>query len=298
MVMHREAAAVGKGRRALQFLVDVMLHPPLGVGGHRAVPEDLEVEHLVIDLEDREQRVRRQDGVDVDQQATDVFAPVADDIGGDDEFLEQADLETENVLVHGDAAHLVEQRAQRLVDPVEFDEDEIALGHCQRLQIAHRADLVELLLQALDGPLDTPPDPPHGRPGEYCRQRQQQGEGEQQLMAGVSQQAGVFLADFDRPQGDAGLDVGMALQATLIGNQRVDVARFLLAVEARRATGAQGLGKRRIDRRLGDLAVQVDDRLAAVDLYLHAAAGAGAGHPAQEVVGLLAAPALAHQLVH
>ena len=133
VMMDGKRAAIGKIGHLHQFLTNVVLHAGTRFWRGRAKPEDLQIEHLVVDLEDREQRMRRQNRIDVDQQAADVLAPVADDVGGNDEFFQQTNLESQDLLVHGDAAQLVEQASQSLVDAIEFDKTEIALGHGQGL---------------------------------------------------------------------------------------------------------------------------------------------------------------------
>ena len=298
VMVNGKQAPFGKIIGFVQRVADVLLHALTRFEGRRAVPEHFQIEHFLVDLENGKQGMRRQDGVDVDQQTADVVAPVAHHLGGDDEFFQQADLESENVLVHRDVTQFRQQVAQGGIDAVQFDKPEITLGHRQGFQIGNGINLFEFFLQLLHALLDPPANPPHRCTGEETGNRQQQGKRPQQFLARLGQQAGILLTHFDCPQGRPLLHVVVAFEAAPIGHQRIDMARFAIAVDALRHPAGQHLAQGVIQRRLGDDAVQLLHRGAAVDLHLHAVVAPGIGDIAQKIVCLAAAPALAHQLVH
>ena len=176
VVVQRARGEFAEARMLDERLADVALHHLAGLRRRRTEPEQFQVEQLVVDLEHREQHVRAHHAVDRHQQLADVFAPVLDDVGGDDELLEQADLELEDVLVDGDAAQLGQQFVETAEHPVQLVEAEVVPVERDVAQVAHRVDVVEALLDRVDRALEAPADPPDGGDGGQGEQRQ---EGEQ-----------------------------------------------------------------------------------------------------------------------
>ena len=122
-----------------------------------------------------------------------------------------------------------------------------------------------------------------------------------ELMHGIlqraGQQMGELLAHLDAAQHIPGARIDVAAQAALLGNQRIDMASNIVVVPPLHRAARHRLAQSLVKGRLADIAEQVDNQLAAVDLHGQLVRP-GAGGVLHEGIGLAATPTLAHQLVH
>ena len=103
------------------FRPDDRLDVFLQLIGRRERPEHFEIADLFVYLEEREQRIGRDDLVDLEQQPQDVLFPVLDHLGGDDEFFQEPEFEFEDFAIHRDVLDPFCELAEFEQNRVEFE---------------------------------------------------------------------------------------------------------------------------------------------------------------------------------